>query len=135
MKNSSPPPTVGRQITNSLPTGHRQVANSRLEKKYFTQTYDKTTGKKKTKSFQNYRKRRTAYREYAKRNERVIAMDDNFTHSLTRSLAYSIHHSDVNFRSLIAPLISADFRSNCRKRGHFESPALMFFIWSPLIEH
>ena len=28
VKNSSPPPTVGRQITNSLPTGFQQVANS-----------------------------------------------------------------------------------------------------------
>ena len=24
---------------------------------------------------------------------------------------------------------------NCRKRGHFESPALMLCIWIPLIEH
>ena len=38
-------------------------------------------------------------REYAKRSERVIGMDGNFTPS--------IHHSDVNSRSLITQLISA----------------------------
>ena len=49
VKNSSPPPTVGRQITNSLPTGHRQVTNrlptvgkNTREKKYSTETYVKT---------------------------------------------------------------------------------------------
>ena len=46
-------------------------------------------------------------REYTKRNERVIGMDGNFTNSLTRSLASSIHHSDVNFRSLKTPLVNA----------------------------
>ena len=80
MKNSSPPPTVGQQITNSLPTGHLQVTNSlptghlqvtnslptghlqvtnRLptvgkntrEKIYFTETYVKTN--------KTYQKRRT----------------------------------------------------------------------------
>ena len=42
-------PTVGRQITNSLSTGHRQVTNRLLtvgkntrEKKYSTKTYVKT---------------------------------------------------------------------------------------------
>ena len=40
-------PTVGRQITNSLPTGHRQTTDSRLKKKYYTETYDKITGKTK----------------------------------------------------------------------------------------
>ena len=53
VKNSSPPPTVGRQITNSLPTGHQQVTDSQLEEKYLAETYDKThQEKKKTKSFQ-----------------------------------------------------------------------------------
>ena len=50
-------------------------------------------------------------REYAKRNERVIGMVGNFTHSLAHSLAHSprhsIQHSDVNFRSLITPLLNA----------------------------
>ena len=49
MKNSSPLPTVGRQITNSLPAGHRQVTNrlptvskNTREKKYSAETYVKT---------------------------------------------------------------------------------------------
>ena len=45
--NSSPPPTVGRQITNRLPT----VGKNTREKKYSTETYVKTN--------KTYQKRRT----------------------------------------------------------------------------
>ena len=73
VKNSSPPPTVGRQITNSLLTGHRQVTNrlptvgkNTREKKYSTETYvktNKTYQKRRTKKRKTYQKRRTAYRK------------------------------------------------------------------------
>ena len=71
VKNSSPPPTVGRQITNSLPTGHRQVTNrlptvgkNTQEKKYSTETYVKTN--------KTYQKRRTKSEKLTKSEEQLI---------------------------------------------------------------
>ena len=71
VKNSSPPPTIGRQITNSLPTGHRQVTNrlrtvskNTREKKYSTETYVKTN--------KTYQKRRTKSEKLTKSEEQLI---------------------------------------------------------------
>ena len=58
VKNSSPPPTVGKQFTDRSPTGYQQVADSRQKysrEKYSTETYVKTN--------KTYQKRRTAYRK------------------------------------------------------------------------
>ena len=65
-------------------------------------------------------------REYAKRNEPVIGDDDIFTQSLTRSIPPLLRCKLF----LVIPLTSASgFRGkgivDCRKRGHFESAALM----------
>ena len=64
-------PTVGRQITNSLLTGHRQVTNrlptvgkNTREKKYSTETYVKTN--------KTYQKRRTKSEKLTKSEEQLI---------------------------------------------------------------
>ena len=71
VKNSSPPPTVGRQITNSLPTGHRQVTNrlrtvgkNTREKKCSTKTYVKTN--------KTYPKAKNKKRKLTKSKEQLI---------------------------------------------------------------
>ena len=72
--------------------------------------------------------------EYAKRNERVIGARDGgkFTHSLAPQLMCKLF--------LVIPLTSAyGFRGkgtvDRRKKGHFQNAALLFCIWSPLMEH
>ena len=73
-------------------------------------------------------------RQYAKRNERVIGIDGNFTHSVTRSLDPSLT-CKLPVLDNAADQCARLSLSIAEKRGHFESPTLMFCIWSPLIEH
>ena len=40
-------PTDNQQFTDRSLTDHRQITDSRLKKKYYTETYDKITGKTK----------------------------------------------------------------------------------------
>ena len=74
--------------------------------------------------------------KYAKRYEHVIEDNFKFTQSLPRSLTASLRC----LLFLVIPLTSAlGFRGkgtvDRRKRGHFESAALILCIWSPLMEH